>query len=211
MSNITLNCNDKILIPSGYYPDDNSVTIRTLAEQTSGTAGANDIVTGKTAWVNGNKLTGTFSGVNTGYAVISRHVIFNYTQFSYDTTSNLSTSTYSGTTVACNANTNRFFVVLAHLIRSYNPGTIYYTGPNWSQGFVDAPYMGILNFSTNQNVPLTKVRSVWQDIDLQCIVNIKATKGGNITTTASCRSLAQGGWEYSANMRECYMELWQLK
>ena len=210
MGTINLNCDNKILIPTGYYSDNHSININTLAAQTSATAGAGDIVKGKTAWVNGKKLTGTFSGVNTGYATISRHVIFNYAEFLYDT-KNMSISTYSGTTVPCNANTNRFLIILAHLIREYDPGNIYYTGPKWSQGFVDDPYIGIVNFSTNFNVPLTKVHSVWSNIDLQCIINVKATKGGNITTTATCKSLLEGAWEYYYNMRECYMELWQLR
>lgn len=48
-----------VLIPSGYYADQIKVIANTLASQTQATATINDIWTGKTAWVNGSKLTGT--------------------------------------------------------------------------------------------------------------------------------------------------------
>lgn len=43
--------------PAGYY-DEFTVTAKSLAAQTEGTAVENDILEGKTAWVNGKKLTG---------------------------------------------------------------------------------------------------------------------------------------------------------
>jgi hypothetical protein len=42
-----------------------------LASQTSATATAADIIASKTAWVNGNKLTGTASGITNGYTIIN--------------------------------------------------------------------------------------------------------------------------------------------
>lgn len=48
-------------IPAGYHNGKGKVTAASLAGQTSGSATANDILTGKTAWVNGSKITGTIS------------------------------------------------------------------------------------------------------------------------------------------------------
>lgn len=53
----TLNCNGIYNINAGYYSG-GKVTVNSLASQTSGTATANYIYSGKTAWVNGAKITG---------------------------------------------------------------------------------------------------------------------------------------------------------
>lgn len=48
----------------GYYPQNTIVALKAsnlLPDMTTGTATATDIISGKTAWVNGNKLTGTMS------------------------------------------------------------------------------------------------------------------------------------------------------
>ena len=46
-------------IPAGYHNGQGVVSAKDLASQTGGTAGAGDILSGKTAWVNGEKKTGT--------------------------------------------------------------------------------------------------------------------------------------------------------
>lgn len=55
----SINCGGSYTIPAGYHNGSGKVTANSLSSQTSGTASVGDILTGKTAWVNGNKLTGT--------------------------------------------------------------------------------------------------------------------------------------------------------
>lgn len=54
----TLNCGQSKAIPVGYTTG-GTVTVNSLASHTSGTAVANNILSGKTAWVNGSKISGT--------------------------------------------------------------------------------------------------------------------------------------------------------
>ena len=58
----TLNCGGSYIIPAGYHNGSGKITANSLASQTSATATAANIASGKTAWVNGSKLTGTLSG-----------------------------------------------------------------------------------------------------------------------------------------------------
>ena len=75
--NQTLNAGGSYTIPAGYHNGSGKVTANTLASQTSATAGAGQILSGYTAWVNGSKITGTmanrgnlnWSGSNTTYTV----------------------------------------------------------------------------------------------------------------------------------------------
>lgn len=54
-----LNAGGSYTIPAGYHNGSGKVTGNSLASQTSATAAAGDIASGKTAWVNGSKVTGT--------------------------------------------------------------------------------------------------------------------------------------------------------
>ena len=63
----TLNAGGSYTVPVGYHNGSGKVTAASLASQTQGTAGASDILTGKTAWVNGQKLIGTNKGYEAGY------------------------------------------------------------------------------------------------------------------------------------------------
>ena len=68
----SLNCGGSYTIPKGYHNGSGRVTANSLASQTSANATANDIMNGKTAWVNGSKLTGTatidsFGGIKYKY------------------------------------------------------------------------------------------------------------------------------------------------
>lgn len=55
----SLNCGQSYTIPQGYHAGGGKVTANSLSSQTSATAVAANILSGKTAWVNGNKITGT--------------------------------------------------------------------------------------------------------------------------------------------------------
>ena len=57
----TLNCGASTKIAKGYLASAVTITANSLASQTSGTAAAKDILSGKTAWVGGTKVTGTMS------------------------------------------------------------------------------------------------------------------------------------------------------
>lgn len=53
-----LNCGESYSIPAGYHSGSGKVTANSLASQTVATATEEDIANGKTAWVNGVKVTG---------------------------------------------------------------------------------------------------------------------------------------------------------
>ena len=55
----SLNCGGSYTIPAGYHNGSGKVTANSLASQTQANATASQILSGKTAWVNGNKITGT--------------------------------------------------------------------------------------------------------------------------------------------------------
>lgn len=55
----TLNAGQSYTVPEGYHNGKGKVTAAALAGQTGGTAAAGNLTKGKTAWVNGTKITGT--------------------------------------------------------------------------------------------------------------------------------------------------------
>ena len=57
----TLNAGGSYTIPKGYHDGTGKVTANTLPSQTSATAAASNILSGKTAWVNGSKITGSMA------------------------------------------------------------------------------------------------------------------------------------------------------
>lgn len=54
-----LNCGGSYKIPKGYHDGNGVITANSLASQTVGTATAAQILSGKTAWANGEQITGT--------------------------------------------------------------------------------------------------------------------------------------------------------
>ena len=59
-----LNAGQSYTIPAGYHNGSGKVIANSLASQTQGTATANNISSGMTAWVNGQKITGNGADVN---------------------------------------------------------------------------------------------------------------------------------------------------
>ena len=72
-----LNCGGSYTIPAGYHNGSGKVTANSLASQTDANAAAAQILSGFTAWIKGNKITGSmpnrgtlnWSGSNTTYSV----------------------------------------------------------------------------------------------------------------------------------------------
>ena len=56
-----LNAGGSYTIPKGYHDGNGKITANDLASQTSATATAGQILSGQTAYVNGNKITGTMT------------------------------------------------------------------------------------------------------------------------------------------------------
>ena len=65
--NQTLSAGETYTIPAGYHNGSGKITAASLASQTQATATSGDITSGKTAWVNGVKITGTGKTYNDGY------------------------------------------------------------------------------------------------------------------------------------------------
>ena len=65
----TLNAGGSYTIPAGYHNGSGKVKANSLSSQTSATATASDIASGKTAWVNGSKVTGTYVSTSTNNIV----------------------------------------------------------------------------------------------------------------------------------------------
>lgn len=68
-----LDCGESYTIPEGYHNGSGKVTATSLTAQTAANAVAGNILKDKTAWVNGNKVTGTIpsKGAATYYATTS--------------------------------------------------------------------------------------------------------------------------------------------
>lgn len=74
--NQTLNAGGSYTIPVGYHNGSGKVTVNSLASQTSATADASSIVSGKTAWVNGAQITGNIANIGTYSSGCSSAVLY---------------------------------------------------------------------------------------------------------------------------------------
>ena len=61
----TLRAGESMAIPQGYHDGTGAVAVVSLAEQTPGTAAARDILAGKSAWVDGQRVDGSIPVINT--------------------------------------------------------------------------------------------------------------------------------------------------
>ncbi|MBE5981914.1 MAG: hypothetical protein E7248_01250 [Paenibacillaceae bacterium] len=61
--NQSINAGSSFLVKKGYHEQDFSVCANSLASQTPGTASANHLLSGQTAWVNGNKVNGSIASM----------------------------------------------------------------------------------------------------------------------------------------------------
>lgn len=67
--NQELNAGGSYTIPAGYHNGSGKVTAKGLAGQTAGNAAAADMLSGKTAWVNGSKVTGSMQNLTTSTTI----------------------------------------------------------------------------------------------------------------------------------------------
>lgn len=61
----TLHAGESMAIPQGYHDGTGAVAVVSLAEQTPGTAAARDILAGKSAWVDGQRVDGSIPVIDT--------------------------------------------------------------------------------------------------------------------------------------------------
>ena len=71
----SLNCGGSYTIPAGYHNGSGKVIANSLASQTSANAAAGDIIKGKTAYVNGSKVTGSLEDRASQTAAVSLEAI----------------------------------------------------------------------------------------------------------------------------------------
>lgn len=62
-NDITLTNNDTLVIPYGFNPKEYKISVNKIEDSTIATANDHQILEGKTAWVNGKKVTGTMPNV----------------------------------------------------------------------------------------------------------------------------------------------------
>ena len=67
----SLSCGQACDIPEGYHNGSGKITANSLASQTSATATAPMILKGKTAWVNGSKITGTMTDYSSSIRTVN--------------------------------------------------------------------------------------------------------------------------------------------
>ena len=92
-------------IPEGYYSGTGSVWVKPLETFTPGDAVSGEIIKGKTAWVNGQKVTGTLGAVETEEIVLDAGVKYMIPAGVHDGTGSVEAETLENQTIA-NATSN---------------------------------------------------------------------------------------------------------
>ena len=155
--NATLNAGQSYNVPTGYTAG-GRITAESLANQTPGTASANNLSNGVTAWVNGIRITGNGADENTSYergytagynaAVQTRRVSFT---LSHSATSDLRDS--SPNTLKSDG---KLKIDVTNFTKLYVGGAVSVNGQTYEAGEHDIS-------SLTGNIELCLTSSVWDD------------------------------------------------
>ena len=126
----TLNAGGSYTIPAGYHNGSGKITAASLSSQTSGTATATQILSGKTAWVNGKKITGTMANRGnlnwkpsngTTYTVPAGY----YSGGTLDSRDAYNNGYNAGYTEGINANTGKYTLIDLGIGSSFDVKSVY--------------------------------------------------------------------------------------
>ena len=126
----TLNAGGSYTIPAGYHNGSGKITAASLSSQTSGTATAAQILSGKTAWVNGKKITGTMANRGnlnwkpsngTTYTVPAGY----YSGGTLDSRDAYNNGYNAGYTEGINANTGKYTLIDLGIGSSFDVKSVY--------------------------------------------------------------------------------------
>ena len=126
----TLNAGGSYTIPAGYQNGSGKITAASLSSQTSGTATAAQILSGKTAWVNGKKITGTMANRGnlnwkpsngTTYTVPAGY----YSGGTLDSRDAYNNGYNAGYTEGINANTGKYTLIDLGIGSSFDVKSVY--------------------------------------------------------------------------------------
>ncbi len=132
----SLNAGGSYTIPAGYHNGSGKVTANSLSSQTSATAAAGNILSGKTAWVNGSKVTGTmtnrgaWSSTPTGSGSVTIPAGY------HNGSGKVNTST------VYNNGYNAGYSAAETAIQKYKIKTGYVTSHTWGQNYVEIGNVG---------------------------------------------------------------------
>ena len=150
----TLNAGGSYTIPAGYHNGSGKITAASLSSQTPGTATATQILSGKTAWVNGNKITGTMpnrGNLNwkpsngTTYTVPAGY----YSGGTLDSRDAYNNGYNAGYTKGINANTGKYTLIDLGIGSSFDVKSVY---ANYSSLTNDNFIVKVENISVSESV-----------------------------------------------------------
>ena len=169
----TLNAGASYIIPSGYHNGSGKVTANSLSSQTSASAAVGHILSGQTAWVNGNKITGNIASMegqtinpSTSPQTVSSSSKYMTGNVVVNPVSNLSSGNIKKGTVVGGV-TGTFEGYVAGSLDLYNRGAwgnisvsnlngTWYSGGNYRVGSIryDSAQIAIVSGGTYYNLPL---------------------------------------------------------